>query len=78
MLNTKFITQHNMCIGICQYNILYIVMQPRAWKCVIPLVCVCVCVCLWKLEQVCSQTQLHQLRRFNDYTIILLRNTAHM
>ena len=26
------------------------------------------CACVWKLERVCSQTQLCQLRRFNDYT----------
>ena len=41
-------------------------------KCVIPVVCVrvcvCVCVCEWKLERVCSQTQLCHLRCFNDYT----------
>ena len=27
------------------------------------------CVRVWKLERVCSQTQLYQLRCFNDYTI---------
>ena len=25
-------------------------------------------LCVWKLERICSQTQLYQLRRFNDYT----------
>ena len=33
-----------------------------AWNCVITVLCV------WKLERVCSQTQLCQLRCFNDYT----------
>ena len=33
----------------------------KPWTCVIPVVCV-------KLERVCSQTQLCQLRCFNDYT----------
>ena len=34
--------------------------KTKNWKYVIPL-------CVWKLERVCSQTQLCQLRCFNDY-----------
>jgi len=41
--------------------------EPSCWIWSVIPRCVCVCVCVWKLERVCSQTQLCQLRCFNDY-----------